>query len=671
MYSSYSDYGTSSMPMQTTVAESPHELLSSYHHHYGSPSQQHHHHQHHHHHHEDPQGQQPTPPQPQPYYGAFGVSADQAPPEHYYLPPSTIDNPLGLLRADVSGGSYTHHRALAPLAPLTPTAAPMATLLHPTAAAPPSLSSPHYRRDMAMPLPRLTPSSHHHSRQSSLSLRRDPARKAKARRNNNSSNKNNNNNNNNDSSSRRNSFSPPPQTPPPQQQQQQATTGQQFCYGEGAMATEDGGPDSGEVTLDDKTPADSRRLWETRLKYLGKKGNGMWDDIMLDYLGKDFASENKKTQVKAALQMKIHRMLLKHGQWPAKDVRIGPRHLRISLHKKERERERETTELTWHFENQQEAALLRAYRRWEESRYIEILRLYEEEIAGERKGYEWKSQHVEAQLVKMGLEEPERDRDSKARKRKQVSARHSQSRGATSSSSAGAYRQSNHRQLLQQRSNNNAAAARLPGLFDGYHHYGAIPPSTAHQQQPPHVHHAPYDPRFEVASLVEQLGAQPPALSEEQQERLIDEVMERDGDETSGHNHPTHDDNSNNNSGDNDNNDNSISSHPNHPSILHITTAFDDEPHSNASSSSSSDNNNHHTRTTDDDDEMEAIAVRSLQQEPNYSHHPQGHSAHSHHRHNHSLSSDASRPRSAAARGVCGGEMLIDSPQHFGQGVGA
>lgn len=45
-------------------------------------------------------------------------------------------------------------------------------------------------------------------------------------------------------------------------------------------------------------------------------------------------------------------------------------------------------------------------------------------MGGRKKAYEWKSQHVEAQLVKMGLEEPERDRDSKARKRKQVAARH-------------------------------------------------------------------------------------------------------------------------------------------------------------------------------------------------------------------------------------------------------
>lgn len=325
MYSSYSDYGTSSMPMQTTLAEAPSELLSYHQHHYGSPGPQHHPHQHHHQH-EDPQAQ-PTPPQDQPYYGALSVAADQTPEPYYHLAPSAIENPLGLLRADVSAASYnTHHRALAPL---PPTAAPMATLLHPAPPAPQPLppSGPQYRREPGMPLPRLTPSSHHHShnrghsRQSSISLRRDPARKAKARRNNISSttNKNYDGSGAGSSNSRRSSLNPPPQQPAPGEQQ--------FRYGEGPsnMATEDGsGPAdySEEVTLDDKTPSELRRLWDTRRSHLGKKGNGMWDDIMEEYYGQDCRSENKKTQLKAALQMKIHRMLLKHGQWPAKDVRM-------------------------------------------------------------------------------------------------------------------------------------------------------------------------------------------------------------------------------------------------------------------------------------------------------------------------------------------------------------
>lgn len=257
MYS-YSDYTTSSMPMQTTAAEAPHELLAYLH---NSPG------------HVEP----PPPPQPQPYFGSYSVSEPQEPgPEHYYLHNGTLDNALGLIRADVNSGSYTHR----PLAPMTH-APHMSTLLHHS-------HPPPYRRELGIPLPRLSPSQ---SRNGSLSTRRDPGRKPKARRNH-----------------RRGSLSPPAQG--------------QFKFGEGVLTAEDDGPDE-EVTLDDKTPAELRRLWDTRRKWLGKKGNGMWEDIMTEFLGEDSLSENKKTQVKAALQMKIHRMLLKHGKWPGRDVRFN------------------------------------------------------------------------------------------------------------------------------------------------------------------------------------------------------------------------------------------------------------------------------------------------------------------------------------------------------------
>lgn len=83
---------------------------------------------------------------------------------------------------------------------------------------------------------------------------------------------------------------------------------------------EDDGPYE-DVTLDDKAPQDLQRLWNIRKKYLSRKGNGMWEDIMAEYYhDEQLASENKKTQLKAGLQMKIHRMLLKHGVWPQRDV---------------------------------------------------------------------------------------------------------------------------------------------------------------------------------------------------------------------------------------------------------------------------------------------------------------------------------------------------------------
>lgn len=143
-------------------------------------------------------------------------------------------------------------------------------------------------------------------------------------------------------------------------------------------------------------------------------------------------------------------------------------------------------------------------------------------MAGRKKAYEWKSQHIEAQLVKMGLEEPDRDRDSKSRKRKQVAARH-QARASTAG--IGGLRGpplAPHQQH-----------ARLPGMYEpAAYHYGqhAMP----HGQGPPAAaHHQSYDPRFEAAGLAEELGvSQPPPLTDEQQERMIDEVLDRSAFET-------------------------------------------------------------------------------------------------------------------------------------------
>lgn len=158
--------------------------------------------------------------------------------------------------------------------------------------------------------------------------------------------------------------------------------------------------------------------------------------------------------------------------------------------------------------NLQQAALLRAYKRWEETRYIEILRLYEEEMGGRKKGYEWKSQHIEAELVKMGLEEPERDRDSKARKRKQVAARH-QARTAPPPPLPRAAAPPPPPQYQ-----------RLPGMYEA----AAAPPYGHYAPPPPHYeqHRAP---SFDTA-FAEQIGAQPPALTDEQNERLANEILE-------------------------------------------------------------------------------------------------------------------------------------------------
>lgn len=218
----------------------------------------------------------PPPPQANPYFGSYTVSVPQDH-DQYYLSHSGDLGPLSLLRQDVHGsGSYTHR----PLAPLGHQQ--QSTLVN-------AQHHPYHHR-----LTRLSPTQ---SRQYAVPrTRRDRNRKASVRQG--------------GSIHRRGSFSPPVVYARP---------------GEEGLPLHDHDvgndePDE-EVTLDDKTPADLRRLWDTRRKWLGKKGNGMWEDIMHDYLGDEHMTENKKTQVKAALQMKIHRMLLKHGKWPERDVR--------------------------------------------------------------------------------------------------------------------------------------------------------------------------------------------------------------------------------------------------------------------------------------------------------------------------------------------------------------
>lgn len=314
MYS-YPDYLGGSVSQAATAAASSMALPAGT---GAEPAQHDHHHpqhqQHHSHHllpflhhpspppphHDD--NAPPPPPQANPYFGSYTVSMPPQDHEQYYLPHTGDMGPLGLLRHDVhggdEGGAYTHR----PLAPLAPHAAASPSSLfdaahHPHHQPPPP---PYHHR-----LPRLSPAQ---SRQYAVPrARRDRTRKASARGGSNAS-----------SSSRhhqhqhlpRGSFSP-------------SMVG---AYDDGVgvrhhhAEDEDDEPDQ-EVTLDDKTPAELRRLWDTRRKWLDKKGNGMWEDIMLEYLGEEYLTENKKTQVKAALQMKIHRMLLKHGKWPERDVR--------------------------------------------------------------------------------------------------------------------------------------------------------------------------------------------------------------------------------------------------------------------------------------------------------------------------------------------------------------
>ncbi|KKY35028.1 hypothetical protein UCDDA912_g04978 [Diaporthe ampelina] len=436
----YSDYvnstsqASSPMAAQTTVTQASHDILGPYI--QNSPG------------HEDP-----IPPQPAPYFGHYSASSVSVGPEpdglpSYYIHEAINDNSYGLIRGtgmpDINGGSYTHR----PLAPNM-------------------LQQPHqgqYHRDV-LPISRLSPANY--GRPPPVQVKRHPNRKPSARK----------------ARVKKEQSSSPP------------TVSQAFRFDDTISGGEAVAPE-GEVDLDHKTPADLRRLWSIRQKWFGRKGHGMWENIIKEFLGPEKAdalSEDKKTQVKANLQMKIHRGVLRHGSWPARD----------------------------------RAALLRAYVRWEENRYNEILRLFMEELQneGHAPAYEWKSVHVEAELVRAGLEQKQREPSKARRRRVQIPARRRASGGHSSSHtkySSAHYPTPNHHQQ------------RVPAMLDltpGFSHY----PSEHYGQQQHHPWGVGGGHKREMsagspsyAMLVEQLNAQPqPPLTDEQHEQLIDECLER------------------------------------------------------------------------------------------------------------------------------------------------
>ncbi|ROW07806.1 hypothetical protein VMCG_03415 [Cytospora schulzeri] len=459
MYTTYPDYlsgttqASSPMPVQTAVSHAPHDMLYLHHH---SPGHE----------------ESIPPPQANPYFGhysASGVSvgqdADGIPSSyHGYLSSGMHDSYGGL--PDI-GGNYTHR----PLAPNTHT--PMAPILQQP---PPG----QYRRDV-MPISRLSPTSF--SRPAPVVVKRHPSRKPRVR------------------GSRGNLKREPSSSPP---------LSQAFGFDGSAAARGDNNnnPDAPaeEVTLDEKTPGELRRLWEIRKKWQKKKGHGMWEDIVREFVGpeSDALTDDKKTQLKANLQMRVHRGVMKYGSWPESD----------------------------------KTALMRAYKRWEENRYIEIHRLFMEEVSlqgRQNPSFEWRTNHIEAELVKEGLEDKQRETPSKSRRRRvQVTPRHLLRGGASSGVSARPQAPAPQQQQQQQQ--------RLPPVFDvgaggGYghfpgDHYGGHPYAHQQPQAGPHQQHQQQHRReMSTASsyslMAEQLGAQPQALTDEQQERLIEECLER------------------------------------------------------------------------------------------------------------------------------------------------
>lgn len=457
----YSDYvnstsqASSPMPVQATVTQASHDILGPYI--QNSPG------------HEDS-----IPPQPAPYFGHYSASSVSVGTEpdglpSYYMQDVINDNSYGLIRGtglpDINGGSYTHR----PLAPNM-------------------LQQPQqgqYRRDV-LPISRLSPTNY--GRPPPAQVKRHPNRKPSARK----------------ARVKKEQSSSPPTIP------------QAFRFNDAGRGGEAVEPEE-EVDLDQKTPADLRRLWSIRQKWFNRKGHGMWENIIRDFLGPEEAdalSEDKKTQVKANLQMKIHRGVLRHGKWPESDVSTHPKHITTSH---------------WKFvpltrpAPKQRTALLKAYARWEENRYNEIFRLFMEELQseGHAPAYEWKSVHVEAELVRQGLEQKQREPSKARRRRVQIPARHRAAGGMQTKSSVHHPMPHNQQQ-------------RLPAVFDmasGFGHY----PSQHYGQHQHHPYGVAGGHKRELSAgsssydmLVEQLAAQPhPPLTDEQHEQLIDECLER------------------------------------------------------------------------------------------------------------------------------------------------
>lgn len=278
-----SSQSSSPMNVQTQVSEAPYDINSnSYMHH-------------------SPQDDPLPPPQNNPYYGHYSASNVSVPndTDHVHgLPPYQgfapsglgLDSPYGMMRHqsmhDSLNGSYPH-RTLAPAnhAPMA-----IAPLLH----AQPNPSQYHRRESAGnMLIPR---APYQQQRRSPTVAKRSTQRKKAAR-------------------SR--SVTIKKETPHSPQSMQTSTSQ------DGSMGQGEGDLDDSEMmTLDDKTPADDRVLWNLRMKYRRVKGKGMWDNIIRDWDQILDEKARKEGVAKPTLQMKITRMVGRNGVWPEREVSL-------------------------------------------------------------------------------------------------------------------------------------------------------------------------------------------------------------------------------------------------------------------------------------------------------------------------------------------------------------
>ncbi|KAL2271020.1 hypothetical protein VTJ83DRAFT_391 [Remersonia thermophila] len=139
--------------------------------------------------------------------------------------------------------------------------------------------------------------------------------------------------------------------------------------------------DGEELTLRDDAPEDDKYLFRLRKECLSEKGKGMWEEMKARYTEKHPGNWEK-----AALQMKVSRAVARYGVWPEKEIE----------------------------------RLKEAYNYLESMRYQFILARMKEN--GGCRCWDWKPQHIEAMLVKLGYEEPVKDEKTGSRRRRQQKA---------------------------------------------------------------------------------------------------------------------------------------------------------------------------------------------------------------------------------------------------------
>ncbi|KAL2023604.1 hypothetical protein VTK56DRAFT_1761 [Thermocarpiscus australiensis] len=185
-----------------------------------------------------------------------------------------------------------------------------------------------------------------------------------------------------------------------------------------------------ELTLRDDAPEDDKYLFQLRKQFLSEKGKGMWEEMKAKY-----SEKHQGNWEKAALQMKVSRAVAKYGEWPKREIE----------------------------------RLLEAHRYIEERRYQLILARMKEN--GGCRVWDWKPQHIEAMLVKLGMEEPTIDEKTGSRRRRNKVAR----RRASPQNGGGT---PHHAAVMGEWQHN---ALGLHAAFPGHPHHAAQAAAAARQ----------------------------------------------------------------------------------------------------------------------------------------------------------------------------------------------